>query len=280
MAEGGVDSAPPDPKPEDASTPASKVQFLESPEGRRLAYRKLEGSSPGVVYIHGLNSTMNGEKAQALEQACRRQGNGFLRFDLSGHGQSSQDFSECNITMWLEDITSVISSLTVGPQVLVGSSLGGWLMFLYTMRNPDNIAGLIGVCVAPDFTQTLWRNLSKEEKQEVRRTGVYRQSSPYVEPYDVTLQLIQDGDKYSIMDMPGEGRERERESIVYYFPQGGGHSYYNTGCYDFYMILSTMDPTEHAQYSQAVCVVSIPPHRCKRGLVLGWRSQGKELGPL
>ena len=186
-------------------TTTTTLQFLETPEGRRLAYRKLEGSSPGVVFIHGLNSDMNGTKAVALEQVCKRQGSAYVRFDLSGHGQSSMDFNLCNITVWLEDLNSVLSSLTKGPQVLVGSSLGGWLMFLCTMRNPDNIFGLIGVGVAPDFTQRLWKQLSAEGKQEVKKAGVYRLETPYsTESYEVTLQLIQDGDKYSIMDMPGE----------------------------------------------------------------------------
>ena len=181
-----------------------ETQFLETPEGRRLAYHKVEGSSPGVVFIHGLNSDMNGEKAKTLEQVCRRRRTAYVRFDLSGHGQSSMDFNVCNITIWLEDLQAVLTSLTSGPQVLIGSSLGGWLMFLYTMRNPENVFALIGVSVAPDFTQMLWKGLSKEEKKEVRKTGVYHMHSPYAdEPYELTLQLIQDGDKYNIMDMPG-----------------------------------------------------------------------------
>ena len=183
----------------------SDVHYLDSAEGRKIAYYKLDGSSPGVVFIHGLNSNMEGEKALALEQFCRRRGFSFVRFDLSGHGKSSLNFTDCNITIWLEDLISILSSLTKGPQVLVGSSIGGWLMFLYTMRHPDNVYGLIGVAAAPDFTQELWKNLSKEEKQEVKKTGIYKLSTPYnSEPYTLTLQLIQDGDKYSIMDMPGE----------------------------------------------------------------------------
>ena len=195
MAEGGVDT----------SSSPSETRFLEIGEGRRVAYKRLEGSSPGVVFIHGLHSDMNGQKAEALEQTCRSQGTAYVRFDLSGHGQSSMDFTACNITIWLEDLQSVLSMLTTGPQVLVGSSLGGWLMFLYTMRNPDSIFGLIGIGTAPDFTESLWQELSKEEKLEVKKNGVYKLKSPYneEEPYEITLQLIQDGDKYSIMDMPG-----------------------------------------------------------------------------
>ena len=180
------------------------VQFLETPEGRKLAYRRLEGSSPGVVFLHGLCSTMNGQKAAALENLCASKGHAFVSFDLSGHGQSSEKFRECNVTMWLEDLDAVFTSLTSGEQIIVGSSLGGWLMFLYTMRNPDKVCGLIGVSTAADFTQHLWSGLSKEEQQQVKKSEVYKLPSPYSdEPYDLTLQLIQDGDKYSILDMPG-----------------------------------------------------------------------------
>ena len=131
------------------------VQFLETPEGRKLAYKRFEGSSPGVVFLHGLSSNMNGQKARALENLCMSKGHAFVCFDLSGHGQSSENFNECNITMWLEDLDAVFTSLTNGPQVIVGSSIGGWLMFLYTMRNPDKVCGLIGVSAAADFTQTV-----------------------------------------------------------------------------------------------------------------------------
>ncbi len=221
MAEGGTAATPQASNEGKENSYASETQFLETAEGRRLAYHKVEGSSPGVVFIHGLNSNMDGDKAKALEQVCRRQRAAYVRFDLSGHGQSSTDFNVCNITSWLEDLQAILTSLTTGPQILVGSSIGGWLMFLYTMRNPDSIFALIGVGVAADYTQLLWKRLSKEEKQEVKKTGVYPIQSPYSsEPYELTLQLIQDGDKYSIMDMPGEwewrggrggGRERERE---------------------------------------------------------------------
>lgn len=237
VAEGGTNSAPLEPpvmaeaaplEPpagDDSiittnATPLLETKFLETREGRKLSYHKLAGTSPGVVFIHGLNSDMEGKKAQALEQVCKRRGTAYVRFDLSGHGNSSLNFSACNITMWLEDLNSVLSSLTTGPQVLVGSSMGAWLMFLYTMRNPDNIFGLIGIGAAPDFTQEQWKNLSHEEKQMVKKTGVYKLETPYSsDSYELTLQLIQDGDKYSIMEMPGEkwgeGRRRIEEGRVW-----------------------------------------------------------------
>ncbi len=157
-----------------------------------------------MVFIHGLKSNMNGQKALAIEDFCRRRGTAFVRFELSGHGDSSQNFKDCNVTMWLEDLNAVLSSLTKEQQILVGSSIGGWLMFLYTMRNPDIIYGLLGISTAPDFTQQLWKGLDKETKKEVRRTGVYHMKSAYSnEPYEISLDLIQDGAKYTILDMPG-----------------------------------------------------------------------------
>ncbi len=148
---------------------------------------------------------MNGQKALALEDFCSKRGTAFVRFELSGHGDSSQNFKDCNVTMWLEDLNAILSSLTKEQQILVGSSIGGWLMFLYTMRNPDIISGLLGVSTAPDLTQQLWKGLDKETKKEVRRTGVYHMKSAYNnEPYEISLDLIQDGAKYTILDMPGK----------------------------------------------------------------------------
>lgn len=203
MAEGGAGTVSDD-------TPVAKAKsgspnILESPEDRKLAYHKLDGVPPGVVYVHGLSSDMEGVKALALEDYCRSQGRAFVRFDLSGHGQSSEKFTECNVTTWLEDLTSVLNSLTNGPQVLIGNSTGAWLMFLYSMRNPEKVHALIGISSAPDFTQQLWKRLAKEDKQELKRTGLYKMPSPYMpDPIQVTMQLIQDGDRYNILDMPGK----------------------------------------------------------------------------
>ena len=178
--------------------------FLDTPDGRKLAYYKLDGASPGLVYIHGLRSDMNGLKAVAVEDYCRSRGRAYVRFDLSGHGQSSEAFTDCNISTWLEDLNAVLDALTEGPQVLVGCSIGAWLMFLYTMRNPDKVHGLIGVSSAPDFTERLWKGLDKDTRKEVKRSGVYKLQSSYInEPINITMQLFQDGEKYNILDMPG-----------------------------------------------------------------------------
>jgi pimeloyl-ACP methyl ester carboxylesterase len=183
---------------------AEEPSFLDTPQGRKLAYHRLHGEVPGVVYIHGLNSTMGGEKCAAVENFCRTTGRAFLRFDLSGHGRSSGTLRECTVTAWLEDVSAVLENLTEGPQILIGSSLGGWLMFLYTLRNPDIIRGLIGLSTAADFTQHIWKGLEKEKRVNVQRSGVYEMPSPYCpDPIPISMELIQDGDKYSILEMPG-----------------------------------------------------------------------------
>lgn len=95
----------------------SEPSFLGTPQGRMIAYHRLQGDSPGVVYIHGLNSTMNGKKCAAMESFCRNKGQAFLRFDLSGHGRSSGSLRDCTISAWLEDVSAVLKNLTDGPQV-------------------------------------------------------------------------------------------------------------------------------------------------------------------
>jgi pimeloyl-ACP methyl ester carboxylesterase len=185
------------------SVPA-EPSFLDTPQGRKLAYHQTRGELPGVVYIHGLNSSMDGEKCTALESFCRARGRAFVRFELSGHGRSSGSLLESTVTAWLEDVSAVMTSLTDGPQILIGSSLGGWLMFLYTLRNPDKVCGLMGVATAADFTQRLWKGLDKETRVEVQRSGVYQMPSQgYPDPVPLSMELILDGEKYSILDMPG-----------------------------------------------------------------------------
>ena len=191
--------------PTSKPTGTDSVRYLETPEGRRLAYCKVEGSLPGVVYIHGLASNMNGTKATAIERFCGERGISYVRFELSGHGQSSESFRECTVTTWLEDLQTVMEKVAEGQRVLVGSSVGGWLMLLYTMRNPERVTGLVGIAAGADFTQRIWKEMDKETQQQVKRNGVYHLKSPYhSSPLEITLDLILDGEKHGILDMPGE----------------------------------------------------------------------------
>ncbi len=178
--------------------------FLETPSCRKIAYDQQSGSSPGVVYLHGLCSNMTSLRGERLAKYCQESGMSYLRFDLPGHGKSSEALEQCTISSWLEDVKDVLEALTQGPQIIVGDGLGGWLMFLYTMRNPDRIFGLVGVAPAVDFTQRLWKGLDKDTRKEVRRLGKYSFPSPVGgEPVVLSLETIVDGEKHSILDMPG-----------------------------------------------------------------------------
>jgi len=168
---------------------------LETPQGRRIAYHRTEGAAPGVVFLGGLRSDMDGTKALHLEDWARRGGRAFLRFDYSGHGQSSGDFLEGSIGDWAEDAMAAIGTLTDGPQVLVGSSMGGWIALLVAKAMPDRVAGLVGVAAAPDFTEdSMWAGFSEEERRQLADKGRVEQPSDYSpEPYIITRRLIEEG---------------------------------------------------------------------------------------
>jgi len=138
---------------------------------------------------------MSGTKALALEEHCRSANRAFVRFDYFGHGVSSGDFVEGTIGRWTEDAVCVLDELTDGPQVLIGSSMGGWIMLLAALARPDRIAALIGIAAAPDFTETLmWQRYPEAVRETLRRDGVYFQPTPYEEgPYAITMRLIEEG---------------------------------------------------------------------------------------
>ena len=115
--------------------------IFAAPHGPRLAYHKTTGKAPTVVMFGGLMSDMTGTKATYLEDLCEKKGRGYIRFDYSGHGQSSGAFRDGTIGSWVQDGLSVIDNLTEGPVVLVGSSLGGWLILLAALARPDRVKG-------------------------------------------------------------------------------------------------------------------------------------------
>lgn len=175
----------------DVSGPA----FLPREDGQRLAYHKTAGETPGVVFLSGYMSDMTGTKAVWLEAQCRARGQAFLRFDYLGHGQSSGAFEEGTIGSWAADAVAALDALTDGPQILVGSSMGGWLMLLTALARPERISGLIGIAAAPDFTEELmWQRFSPEIRATLERDGLYREPSPYGDqPYTITRRLIEEG---------------------------------------------------------------------------------------
>ncbi|MFQ5773422.1 MAG: alpha/beta fold hydrolase [Kiloniellaceae bacterium] len=149
-------------------------------------------------------SDMTGGKATALEAFAAARGQAFVRFDYLGHGASSGRFEDGTIGRWAEDATAVLDALSEGPQILVGSSMGGWIMLLVALARPRRVAGLVGVAAAPDFTETLmWRAYSPEIRATLERDGLYYEPSQYgEEPYPITMRLIEEGRRHLLMDGP------------------------------------------------------------------------------
>ena len=169
--------------------------MLNTPQRRRLAYHRTEGAGPGVVFLGGLRSDMEGTKALFLEDWARRTNRAFLRFDYSGHGQSSGRFEEGAIGDWHEDALAAISTLTEGPQVLVGSSMGGWQALLLARAMPQRIAGLVGIAAAPDFTEdSMWGGFDAAQRKALVEEGQVALPSDYSdEPYVISRRLIEEG---------------------------------------------------------------------------------------
>jgi pimeloyl-ACP methyl ester carboxylesterase len=172
----------------------TQPEFYTSPQGRRLAYRQSKGAGPGVVFLGGFKSDMEGTKAVHLENWARAQGRAFLRFDYSGHGQSSEEFTAGCIGDWAEDAMAVIAALTDGPQVLVGSSMGGWIALLCARAMPERVAGMVTIAAAPDFTEdSMWAGFDDTQRSELETEGQVVLPSDYGEPYIITKRLIEDG---------------------------------------------------------------------------------------
>lgn len=180
-----------------------QTQFLTSPQGRRLAYHKTDGAGPGVVFLGGFKSDMEGTKALYLEDWARRTGRAFLRFDYSGHGQSSEAFTDGCIGDWAEDARAVIDALSDGPQLLVGSSMGGWISLLTARTMPERVAGLVTIAAAPDFTEdSMWAGFSQAQKAELAESGQVALPSEYDEPYIITAKLIEEGRQNLVLRDP------------------------------------------------------------------------------
>ncbi len=177
--------------------------YLETPQGRRIAYHRTTGQGPGVVFLGGFKSDMTGTKAACLQDWAEQTGRAFLRFDYSGHGQSSGAFLEGAIGDWAQDAMAAIDALTTGPQVLVGSSMGGWISLLVAKAMPDRVCGLVGIAAAPDFTEdSMWAGFTEAQKAELAQGQVALPSDYSDEPYIITRRLIEDGRAHLVLRDP------------------------------------------------------------------------------
>ena len=179
------------------------LQHLNTPSGRKIAYHKTDGAGPGVVFLGGFMSDMEGTKALHLENWCKAQGMSFLRFDYSGHGQSSGACEEGCIGDWAEDARAIVEAQSSGPQILVGSSMGGWISLLLAREIPDWVAGIVGIAAAPDFTEdSMWAGFSETQKSELQEEGLIMLPSDYDEDYPITRRLIEDGRDHLVLRTP------------------------------------------------------------------------------
>ncbi|KAF4800724.1 Mycophenolic acid acyl-glucuronide esterase, mitochondrial [Turdus rufiventris] len=215
----------------------SSVSFLTRPDRPNIAYQKLKGRNPGVIFLPGFNSNMNGQKATALEDFCKSLGHAYIRFDYTGCGSSDGKFEECTIGKWRKDVLSILDELTEGPQlwstvafaeqltpahfqaesfersyskelfckqILVGSSMGGWLMLHAAIARPDKVAALVGVAVAADHVVTTFKRLPIEAQKEIEEKGEWKYRTKHNEAgyYSLTYDFIREAENHCVLNSP------------------------------------------------------------------------------
>jgi pimeloyl-ACP methyl ester carboxylesterase len=184
--------------------------FIEVGEGsamRRIAVRARAGGSPGLFWLGGFKSDMTGSKALALDAWAAGHGRASVRFDYSGHGESGGKFIDGTIGRWLEESLAVFEQFCAGPQVVIGSSMGGWMALLLAREVAKrsvngSLAGLVLIAPAPDFTEELmWKGFSPEIRQEIESKGVWMRPSEYGDgsPYPITHTLIEEGRNHLLL---------------------------------------------------------------------------------
>lgn len=180
------------------------IDSLDLGGGRRLAFVHSPGRTPGLLFCGGFKSDMTGSKALALEQFAVAEGRAFTRFDYTGHGSSSGDFEDGTIGAWKDDAIAIIDNVSKGPQILVGSSMGGWIMVLAALARPERVKGLVGIAAGPDFTEDLmWARADAAQREVLMVTGRWKQPSAYSgDPYVITRKLIKDGREHLVLRAP------------------------------------------------------------------------------
>ena len=172
----------------------------------RIAFTRVAGNGPEVMFCGGFRSNMAGTKALALEAHCTAAGRAFTRFDYRGHGESDGAFTDGTIGGWLEDTLAVLDEVTCKPVVLVGSSMGAWIALLAAQVRPDRVKAIVLVAPAVDFTETLiWERLPAADRAILERDGVWLRQSDYAEePDQITLELIEEGRNHLLLGRPIE----------------------------------------------------------------------------
>ncbi len=182
----------------------TEPQRLSRPGGETLACLKREGRSPGILWLGGFKSDMTGTKATALDAWAAGRGQACTRFDYFGHGASSGDFRRGTISRWRDDALAVLDEVCEGPQILVGSSMGGWIATLAALARPERVAAILYIAPAPDFTEELmWKEMPPEARAAILEKGEYLSPSEYgPDPYPITRALIEDGRRNLVLGGP------------------------------------------------------------------------------
>ena len=175
------------------------MPFYKNKQNHKIAYKSLKGRGLGIIFIHGLNSDMNGAKALTVEKYARKNNLNFIRFDCRGHGKSHGRFEEFTISDWRKDLLNIIDYVARGPQILIGSSMGGWLMMLAAKARPQRIKGMIGLAAAPDFGKDLYNSLNKKNKKEITTKGITKYSS-YGFSYYLTKKFFIEAEKNRVLN--------------------------------------------------------------------------------
>jgi pimeloyl-ACP methyl ester carboxylesterase len=192
-------------------------EMFDRSDRPRLAYRFRPGRGPTIVFLPGYGSDMTGGKAVALDAHAAATGRAMLRFDYAGCGESEGDFADQTLEAWLGDALALIDSLTAGPLILVGSSMGGWLMLLAALARPGRVVGLVGIAAAPDFTE--W-DFDAARRAELARAGVLHEPSDYDSPTVTTLAFWQSGQRQLLLggeiaiDAPVRILHGQRDDVV------------------------------------------------------------------
>ena len=198
-----TNSAPPDQEP-------AFIEVGMEGDRRRIAVRARAGGAPGLLWLGGFHSDMKGTKALALDEWAAAHGRACVRFDYSGHGESGGAFIDGTIGRWLEESVAVFGQFCTGPQVVIGSSMGGWMALLLAREIARNsasnqasrawLAGLVLIAPAPDFTEELmWKGFSPEARRDIETKGVWLRPSEYGEPYPITRALIEEGRNHLLL---------------------------------------------------------------------------------
>ncbi len=174
------------------------MPYFINKKKERIRYKSIKGKGPGIIFIHGLNSDMSGQKALSLEKFAKKNKLRFIRFECRGHGKSDGNFEDFTISDWKKDLIDIIDNIAKGPQILVGSSIGGWLMFLAAKARSSKIVGLVGLAAAPDYIDGFYKKLPLKKKQEINKKGIIKYSS-YGFSYLIKKKYIVDGKKNKIL---------------------------------------------------------------------------------